>query len=152
MENEIKLLIQTGHNFISLIKNFSHEQLNMVPTRFSNSIAWNLAHILVVQQLLHYFLSDNALYIPKKWIEKYKKGTQVKSSMSKEELQQTKEFLIDTPLLLKKDYQKGIFESYQKYPTSYGVVLYSIKCGIQFNNLHEGLHFGYVLAMIKNLT
>jgi hypothetical protein len=32
-------------------------QLNIVPDGFNNSIAWNIAHILVTQQLLHYKLS-----------------------------------------------------------------------------------------------
>ena len=39
------------------IENHTLEELNKVPTGFSNNIIWNIAHTIVTQQLLIYQLS-----------------------------------------------------------------------------------------------
>jgi hypothetical protein len=52
---------------------------------------------------------------------------------------------------LDRDYQEGIFRHYVPYKTSYGVELNNIDDAIIFNNIHEGLHLGYMMAMVKSL-
>lgn len=149
MENEIKLLIQTRQNILYSIEDLSVEELNLVPQGFRNSIFWNVAHVVVTQQLLHYFLSENDMYIANQLVAKYKKGTSFEEPATKDEIQNIKELLVETPIVLKSDYKRKIFENFKEYPTSYGFTLTSIEDAIRFNNVHEGLHFGYILAMKK---
>ena len=54
---------------------------------------------------------------------------------------------------LEKDYteNKSMFDSYSEYPTSYNYTLRSIEDAINFNNIHEGVHYGYALALRKAL-
>ncbi|MCB9202963.1 MAG: DinB family protein [Flavobacteriales bacterium] len=149
MENDLKLFIQTRKNIANTIEELSAEQLNKIPNGFSNSIIWNVAHVVVTQQLLNYFLSGNKMYIPQEIVEAFRKGTKHEADVDKNTIERIKEYLEETPILLKNDYQKGIFSDFKEYPTSYGFTLYNIEDAIKFNNTHEGLHLGYIMAMKK---
>ena len=65
--------------------------------------------------------------------------------------EQIKELALNTIDRLDRDYQEGIFRDYVPYKTSYGVELNNIDDAIIFNNIHEGLHLGYMMAMVKSL-
>jgi hypothetical protein len=56
---------------------------------------------------------------------------------------------MDTAAYLREDYQHGVFKSYKEYPTSYGFELKSIDDAIIFNNVHESLHLGTIMALKK---
>jgi hypothetical protein len=45
-----------------------------------------------------------------------------------------------------KDYDDDFFPDYTAYSTSFGIDLKNIQDAIIFNNMHESLHFGYVMA------
>jgi hypothetical protein len=45
-----------------------------------------------------------------------------------------------------KDYDAGFFPEYTTYTTSFGIDLKNIHDAIIFNNMHECLHYGYILA------
>ena len=53
------------------------------------------------------------------------------------------------PTKLESDYSNTIFSNYNSYTTSYNITLSSIEEAIQFNNVHDGLHFGYIMALKK---
>ena len=82
-------------------------------------------------------------------IEKYKKGTIASGTISKSEIEEIKILLIKTVDWLEEDFSNGIFKSFDEYPTSYNVTLNSTEDAINFNNVHEGLHLGYIMAMKK---
>ena len=52
---------------------------------------------------------------------------------------------------MEEDYHKGVFKTYNEYTTSYNVTLNNIEKAIMFNNVHEGLHLGYIMALKKAL-
>lgn len=140
-------LLATRHNYLSAIEGLSLDQLNVVPEGFSNSIAWNLAHALVTQQLLMYGLSGNTFRIDPRWVERYRKGTRADEPMPAATLAEVKRSMIHTVDLARQDLADGMFVQYQPYTTSFGVQLRSIEDAIRFNNIHEGLHLGYLMAM-----
>jgi len=131
------------------IENLTSEQLHKIPEDFSNNIIWNVAHLVVTQQLLHYKLSDLQCLIADELIENYKKGTAPSGTVNDEEIEEIKELLLGLPETLEEDYKAGIFEHYQTYPTSTGFVLTDIDNAISFNNMHEGLHLGTIMALTK---
>ena len=57
MDQRFEHLITTRKHFVSLIENFSTEQLNKIPEGFSNNIIWNIVHCMVTQQGLIYGLA-----------------------------------------------------------------------------------------------
>jgi len=150
MQKQFDILNATRNNVLNSIKDLSLAQLNTVPAGFKNSIAWNVAHLVVTQQLLCYKLSGLTLTLDTGFIDRYKKGS-VASDLSQEELDTVKSQLVEFSKKLEMDYKNDLFKSFNEYPTSYNVTLNSVEDAIQFNNIHEGLHFGYIMAMKKFL-
>jgi len=60
-----------------------------------------------------------------------------------------KEHLLSLVDRLKDDYNSKKFKTYNSYLTSPNVNLITIEEAIQFNNFHEGIHLGSVLALKK---
>lgn len=149
MKNQFNILRITRNNVLNSIKDLSLDQLNKVPTGFGNNIIWNVAHIIVTQQLLVYKLSGSTPRISSEMIEKYKKGTEATTNTGQSEVDEIKSLLIKTVDWLEEDYTAKVFTSFNEYPTSYNIVLNSTEEAINFNNVHEGLHFGYLMAMKK---
>ena len=127
------------------------EQLHEIPNGFKNNIAWNVAHVVVTEQLLHYKLSGLDCLCPDDLIDDYKKGTAPTKVFTEEEFDEVKDLLMGLPDTLEEDFEAGIFENYNEYPTSTGVVLNSMEVAIPFNNFHEGIHYGIVRSIKKFL-
>ncbi len=132
-----------------ILDNHTLDQLNKVPEGFKNNLIWNIAHIVVTQQLLVYKLSGLPMMIDDQMVDKYRKGTQAEGAVTAEEVAKVKELLFTTLDQTEKDITKGIFENYNAYETSTGFVLKSLEDAIHFNNFHEGIHLGYILALKK---
>lgn len=149
MTTQFNILKKTRELVFKRIENLTEEQLHIIPTGFNNNIIWNVAHLVVTQQLLHYKLSGLQCLIPDELIEKYKKGTSPSETVSTEEIEEIKDLLLGLPDTLEEDYAAGIFENYKVYPTSTGFVLTDIQNAIAFNNMHEGLHLGVIMSLTK---
>lgn len=142
-------LLQTRKNMIQLLDR--HEsKATVTPTGYNNSLLWNAAHCAVTMQLLVYKLSGNNMSVSDELINLYRKGTK---ALEKDvtSISSIKELLLSSVTQLQADYDKGLFTSYSEYPTSYGITLNSVEDAILFNNSHEALHFGYMMAMCKQL-
>ena len=127
------------------------DQLNTIPEGFSNNLIWNIAHVIVTQQLLTYKLSNLPLMVDDQMVDTYRKGTKVEGKVSQEEVEKIRALLFSTIDQTEKDLEANVFSKFEEYPTSTGFVLKSIKDAINFNNFHEGIHFGYILALKKSL-
>ncbi|MAX81566.1 MAG: hypothetical protein CL843_15505 [Crocinitomicaceae bacterium] len=139
-------------NILKAIEPLDRDALNFIPKGFKNSIFWNAAHVLATQQLLVYANSNEAPIIDQTIIDRYKKGTApTLDYASTEEIAVVKELLPQIPALTKKDYENGKFKGYNAYKTSFGTPLNTVEEAIRFNNYHEGLHFGYILALKHTL-
>tara|TARA_B100000809_G_C15129982_1_gene527971 strand:- start:1647 stop:2108 length:462 start_codon:yes stop_codon:yes gene_type:complete len=149
MKYAFEILNITRNNILNAIKDLSLEQLTVIPTGFKNNIIWNAAHVVVTQQLLCYKFSGLEMYLDYDFIDKYKKGSVGSSELTQEELDFIIEQLMLLPTKLESDYSNTIFSNYNSYTTSYNITLSSIEDAIQFNNVHDGLHFGYIMAMKK---
>ena len=135
--------------FRNILDNYTLKQLNKVPEGFSNNLFWNIAHIVVTQQLLCYRLSGLDTLVSNEWIELFKKGTSTTKDASEQDLKDLKELLFSTIEKIAEDIEAGIFKEFTEYPTSTGFVLRSVNDAFEFNNFHEGIHLGYILALKK---
>ena len=136
---------------LQYLENYSVEQLNTVPAGFSNNLIWNIAHIVVTQQLLVYKSSGLPMLISDDLVEKYRKGATVNGLATAEEIEVLKSLLTQTIDQTQKDFDAGVFKNYTEYPTSTGFVIKSIEDAIAFNNFHEGLHIGIMMRVKKGL-
>lgn len=151
MENQFKLMTITRQNILKAIEDLTLEQVNLIPKNFNNSIGWQVVHIIVTQQLLHYKLSGNSMLISDDLIENYRKGSSGKQELNKENWKVIKSLFLSLPQKLFTDYEDEVFEEYTTYATSYNATLNNIEEAIAFNNLHEAMHLGTINAMKKLL-
>ena len=148
--SQLFTITETSRNMVSkILENHSLEQLNKIPEGFSNNLIWNIAHIVVTQQLLVYKLSGLPTMVSDEIIEKYKKGTKPEQTATQEEVDEIKSLLFATIKKTKEDYEKGIFKNFQEYPTSTGFILNTVEDAMAFNNFHEGLHIGILMSLRK---
>ena len=133
------------------LTDFTLDQLNAVPKGFRNSIYWNIAHVVVTQQLLVYKLSGIPMLIDSELVDKFRKGTKPECAATQEEVNHLKTLLFSTIEQTQKDYNLGIFINYNQYMVSTQSTLTSVDEAIEFNNFHEGIHLGYILAMKNSM-
>lgn len=122
-----------------------------MPEGFNNNLIWNIAHVVATQQLLVYKLSGLSMIVNEDLVDKFKKGTKVEGDVTKEEVDLIKSLLFSTLEKTKEDYEKGVFKDYNNYTTSTNSTMTSVEEAIAFNNFHEGIHLGYILALKRAL-
>lgn len=135
----------------SFLENYNLDQLNTIPDGFNNSLFWNIAHVVVTQQLLVYKLSGLPMVVTDEMVEKYRKGTKPEQDATQADVDEIKALVFSTVDKLEADYNNGVFVNYQEYPTSTGFILKSAKGAIDFNNFHEGVHLGAMMGIRKLL-
>ncbi len=146
---ELTHLLETRKNFLNVINSLTTEQLNHIPEGLNNNIIWNFGHAIVTQQLLCYKLSNNPIQLSEELVEKYRKGSQPSNIVSEQEIEVLKKLALELPLNLETDLETKNFQEYKEYTTSFNVTLSTIEEAIKFNNIHEGLHLGYAMAIRK---
>ena len=151
MEKQFELLRITRNNVLEFAAKFTIEELNTTPTNFNNNIIWNIGHLIATQQSLCYKMANLETIIYGEFIERYKKGSAPDKFVGEEEWKFIKENLIKTISPSLEDYQHKKFQRFNKYETSYGNTLENIDDAINFNNVHEGMHFGFIKAISKVL-
>ena len=151
MDWAFDITVKNREIMASFLDSFSLEELNKVPKEFNNNLFWNIAHLVVTQQLLTYNLSGLPMLISDEMVKKYRKGSMVEKEVTQEEIHEIKELLFSTLKKTKEDYQNNIFKEYKEYTVSTKSTLTNIEQAIHFNNFHEGIHLGYILAMKKSL-
>lgn len=149
MQKRFDNLLKGRQLMLKVIDGLSNEQINKIPEGFNNNIAWNIAHLVVTQQLLCYKLAGADCLISEEMIDNFRKGAMPNYQVSEEEFETIKKQLLEFPIKLEEDYESGIFTGYTDYLTSVNVNLTSIDEAIDFNFFHEGIHLGIILQLKK---
>ena len=149
MQKQFETLIKSRQLTLKAIRGLTIEQLNKIPEGFKNNIAWNVAHLVVTQQLLCYKLAGLDCLVSDKMIANFQKGTSPTNTISESEFETIKEQFLQLPNQLKEDYSNSLFKNYSAYKTSVDVTLNSIEDGVIFNLYHEGIHLGIMLQLLK---
>lgn len=149
MKHQIETLKKGRALLLKVIEGLTLEQLNKIPEGSKNNIAWNIAHLVVTQQLLCNKFSGLPCAVSDEMINLYKKGTAPVKEVTAEEFETIKELLISLPIQFEKDYNAGLFVNYTEYTTSVNVTLSDIESAAAFNGFHEGIHLGAVLGLKK---
>ena len=135
----------------TILKNYldsiSLEDLNKIPEGYNNNIFWNIAHLVATQQILVYKFSDVPALVSDEIINAYRKGTKPEGDVTQAEVDEIRELLFSTLDQTKKDYEAGMFKTYNSITTSMDSTLTNVDEAIAYNNFHEGIHLGSVLAL-----
>lgn len=151
LSSSIKMLKTERQLILRGIENLSDEQLLKIAAGSKNNILWNLGHIIVTQQALHYTLSRLEMKIPKELASIFRTGTSPEIWKETPDIKNIKSLLIELPDKLLEDYNKGLFKEFRPYKTSTGVELNTFQDAVTFNHFHEGTHTGIILGLIKRL-
>jgi len=151
LETAFDITLQNRKLFYKFLKETPREQLLRNPEGYRNNIWWNIAYVVVTQQLLVYKLSGQEMRVDSALVEKFKKGTVPDGSATDAEIELVTNLLFDTEKWIREDYANGIFKSYNEYTTSVNITLRNVEDAILFNIFHEGIHLGTILALLKAL-
>lgn len=141
------VFLQDRQLILSAVSGLSAEAYFEMPPGFDNNVAWNLGHIIVTQQALHYRLSGLPTLTTRQDIAMFKTGSSPADWEGNPDIPRLVDLLVQTGPQLKEDYEAGLFGSYQAYTTSTGISMPTIEDALAFNNFHEGLHLGTILAL-----
>ncbi len=151
MKNELEITLQNRKNLLAILESTPKEDLLKIPQGFRNNIWWNIAHVVVTQQILVYKFSGISMRVSTELVEKFMKGTVPDGTATDAEIKQISEVLVPTIVGTQKDYETGLFKNFKPYTTSAKVTLNDINDAISFNNFHEGIHLGSIFALRKML-
>jgi len=149
MKTSFEITRMNRRKLLDVLENNTLEQLNKVPEGFSNNLIWNIAHIVVVQQMLVYKLSGLPMQISDAMVDTYKRGTKPEADVTADEVETIKQLLTSTIDQTEADYNAGIFRDYTDFTTMSGFVITNAQQAIEFNNYHEGIHAGIMLGIRK---
>lgn len=152
MEKLFNITLENRKLLHHIVTTTSKKDLLYIPENHNNNIWWNIAHVLVTQQLLVYKLSKVPMHIDTALVKEFSKGTSPEAAMTDEQFKQVADTLLATIEWTKEDYEKGVFKEYTQYTTSANVTLNTVEDAIAFNVYHEGLHMGAILAIQKYLS
>lgn len=151
MKNELGITLQNRKNLLAILENTSKEDLLRIPKEFRNNIWWNIAHVVVTQQILVYKFSGVPMLVSEELVAKFMKGTVPDGTATDAEMEQITNDLVSTIEHTQEDYEAGHFKDFKPYTTSAKVALNNVQDAISFNNFHEGIHLGSIFALRKML-
>ena len=147
MTKQIEIIKKTRVSLLELVKDLSAEQLNKIPDGFNNNIIWNLAHMIAAQQGVCYLRAGLAPVTGEGFVSIFRSGTKPEGFVIDAGINEIKELMFTTLEQLEDDYANNLFANYTAWTTRYDVELANIDDAINFLPFHEGLHFGYIMAM-----
>lgn len=130
-------------------ENYTLEQLNKIPEPFKNNLIWNLAHVIVTEQLLVYGRSGLPMMVSEEMVAKFRGTTKPEADVTETELEEIKKLLFATVEKTRADYAAGIFKNYEGFTTKTGFDIQTVEDALNFNNYHEGAHMGVMLGIRK---
>ncbi|WP_422361028.1 DinB family protein [Reichenbachiella sp.] len=127
------------------------KQLNHIPEGFNNNLIWNIGHIVVIQQRLAYEGAGLDPHVSTEYFEKYQGGTKPDGKTTQQEVDELKQLLKSLVEQTEADFNNGLLQTrpYKERTTGTGFHLSSIQDALEFNNYHEAMHLGTMMAIRK---
>ncbi|MGF1923511.1 MAG: DinB family protein, partial [Bacteroidia bacterium] len=118
MNKTIEVIKACRSKWLTMLNALTNDQLNQIPTGFSNNLAWQFGHVIVSQQILCYRLAGQKFIINEELIDRYKNGSKPENYISEEEIDLLKGYMLGTIDQLEIDLQNGLFDDYMPYTVS----------------------------------
>ena len=144
---ELDTLASTRRHVLDVLAPLTLAQVNRIPEGFNNNLVWNAAHCFVTQVLLTEGLSGLPVDdLPANFLATYRKGGRPTRDVDAEELAFVRRCLAEGPERLRGVLAAADRSAFRPYATSYGVELTRLGEAVRFNNVHEAMHYGVMLA------
>lgn len=147
LSRDLDTLERSRDNILGILDGLTLAQANWVPAGFNNNVVWNAAHCFVTQVLLTEGLGGLGLAgLDENYVATYRKGGQPVGDVSAEELDRITSDLAGGAARLRAVLAEADWSRFTAYATSYGVRCDNVTEAVRFNNVHEGMHIGVMLA------
>ena len=133
----------------SSIKDLSEAQWFAIPEGFDNNIAWNIGHIISVQQNVIYRLSGLDRRVSREFANMYKPGTSPADWAEQPDTADLQAKFLSTMEALQADLDNGLFVDYRPFATKSGFEVNNLEDALAFNLFHEGLHLGTIQSLLN---
>jgi hypothetical protein len=134
---------------MAVIAGLNPEQLNTIPEKLNNNIAWNLAHLIITQQSMAYKLGGLSLGTGMEWYAEFAPGTKSEQQLSQNEIEVIKHTLVSSIDQFEKDYQNDKFSNYTSWDL-HGVMDFSgVEDATTITCVHEGRHYGVITSLVR---
>lgn len=156
--HNLAIIAATRSRMVTLLEDHNLEQLNAVPPGFNNNLIWNAAHCYVSTHRVAFVqngVSDQEMtvmaYHPPTTdlTAAYQKGTRPTGDVDQAFVDDIIAALSHQPWMSGLAEQFLIPERYENWITSWGVELHSAGEALSYLNMHEGMHYGVMLALRK---
>ncbi len=147
MNKLIDTIRQVRLSILESIDGLSLAQLNEVPEGFNNNIIWNFAHIIATQQKICYVRGGQELQVEQSLFDNYQGGTKPQAPVTAAEVENFKRLFLSTIDQFKTDFNENRFDAYQSWTNRYGCEMDHINIATQFLFFHDGIHYGYIMAL-----
>ncbi|MBC6992632.1 DinB family protein [Neolewinella lacunae] len=147
----LAMLRATRNNILGIYNSYDYDHLNSIPAGLSNNLLWNAGHVMVTLDLLTYGLAGLPLPSDPGLVARYRKGSRPDGQEPESDYGLIGESLLHRVDRLEEDLQSLDFSNFKVYTTSFGVTLHNIDEALTFNNMHEAMHLGTMLALRKLL-
>ena len=149
MEKIIQVLRACRSKWLTMLNELTTDQLNKIPTGFSNNLAWQFGHVIVSQQILCYRMAGQKFVINDDLIDRYKNGSRPENYISEEEINLLKGYMLNTIDQLEIDLKNGLFDNYTPYTIStyVGLTLENVNDALTFIVSHDALHYGCSISL-----
>ena len=149
LAKDLKIFKATRAHILLLLSKFSLEQVNTIPEGFNNNLAWNAAHCLVTHKLLTYDFCQHDTGLSPEMIEAFRKGSKPDGDLSQELWSEIVDDLQNSVGQFKADLDILTWYKHSPYTTSFGVTIGNVRSAVRYNNTHEAVHYGTMLAIGK---
>lgn len=149
MKKEIELIRYVRANILNQIEALTLEQLNRIPEKFNNNIAWNLAHLVITQQSMSYRLGGYPTHIDDEWFAAFVPGTKPQKDLTAGEVAMIRSTLKTTIDQFEQDYNAHQFKQYTPWTIPSGMEVKNIEDSFKISCVHEGRHYGVITSLIK---
>jgi hypothetical protein len=150
-QSNLAVLLQNRKVLKKLLDSLSLEQINKIPIGFNNNVLWNVAHVIAVQQILLYGLSNQPFVVEKNFVNRFLPGTKPDVFYDETMISEVKSLLAFSYDRLIQDIQSNMFGSFNPYSTALRFEINDLESAITFNLYHETLHTGHILNLRKFL-
>ena len=148
-KKEMELIRYVRSNILKITAGLTTVQLNKIPCKFNNSIAWNLGHLVITQQNMGYKLGGLNPVPGTGWFAEFSSGTTPVRDLSSDNIDMIKHALVTTIERFENDYKNGVFDRYKPW-TLHGVMDVSgVEDAAKIICVHEGRHYGVISCLLK---
>lgn len=150
MLSAVEMLKQTRRLIYYVTRSLTPAQAMYMPAGFDNNIAWNVGHVIAIQQFYCYVRTGNQPLVSDGFFAMYDAGTSPTDWTTEPDMSCLWEMLRAHGQQLEADIVSGKIAQFDPFVSSSTVKINSLEDALVFNNFHEGLHLGTIMA-IKNL-